>query len=166
MLYDFHRTENAKRPGSVHATYVITGVQKASEKQPATNGTPAKDGRDGADDIMQSSPYLSSSMPQQDSLHESVETVSIILAREEDLAGTHAMPYLGVRDIRVWWASSLTGRSGQGDLSVNCVDLRLQLATDRLTRSQCSDGRRSRNVRHICRRRSFGNGTSLRDDPE
>lgn len=89
MLYDFHRTENAKRPGSVHATYVITGIQKAAEKQPATNGHPMKDGRD--DDIMQSSPYLSSSMPQQDTLHEPVETVSMILAREEDLAGTHAI---------------------------------------------------------------------------
>lgn len=90
ILYDFHRTENAKRPGSVHATYVLTGIQKAPENHPTTNGHPTKDGRDNDDDIMRSSPYLSSSMPQQDTLHEPVKTVSIILTREEDLAGTHA----------------------------------------------------------------------------
>lgn len=36
---------------------------------------------------MQSSPYLPSSMPNQDALPEQVRIASIILAREEDLEG-------------------------------------------------------------------------------
>ena len=29
MLYEFHKTQNAKRPGAVHATYVVYGVKKS-----------------------------------------------------------------------------------------------------------------------------------------
>lgn len=32
MLYDFHAHENAKRPGSVHATYLLAGSKKVNEK--------------------------------------------------------------------------------------------------------------------------------------
>lgn len=81
MLFEFHRNENAKKPQSVHATYVISGVQKPPAP-PATNGH-AND----EDEIMQSSPYLPSSMPNQDETSESMRIFSIILAREEDLAG-------------------------------------------------------------------------------
>ncbi|KAL1851287.1 CDC27 protein [Paecilomyces lecythidis] len=79
MLYDFHRSENAKKPQSVNATYVITGVQKLPEK-PATNGH----AKDGEDDVMQSSPFMSS-MPQPQEAEEEIRTTSMILAREEDL---------------------------------------------------------------------------------
>ncbi|KAJ5239238.1 hypothetical protein N7468_003857 [Penicillium chermesinum] len=79
ILFDFHATENAKRPQSVHATYVITGIQNPPEP-PATNGH-AKD----EDEIMQSSPYLPSSIPNQEGLFGSVEYTAITLAREEDL---------------------------------------------------------------------------------
>ncbi|EPS32841.1 hypothetical protein PDE_07802 [Penicillium oxalicum 114-2] len=80
ILYEFHRNENAKRPQSVHATYLISGIQKPAEEPPATNGHPSDE-----DEVMQSSPYLLSSMPNQDSALESVRVASIILAREEDL---------------------------------------------------------------------------------
>lgn len=80
VLYEFHRTENAKKPQSVHATYVVSGVQKPPEP-PATNG------HIDEDEIMQSSPYIPSSMPNPDSEPESPRIVSIILAREEDLEG-------------------------------------------------------------------------------
>ncbi|KAK4651693.1 hypothetical protein QC762_601245 [Podospora pseudocomata] len=33
MLYEFHRTQNAKRPGSVHATYLIYGVKYNTNSQ-------------------------------------------------------------------------------------------------------------------------------------
>ncbi|KAK0672758.1 putative DNA polymerase subunit delta-3 [Cercophora samala] len=33
MLYEFHRTQNAKRPGSVHATYLIYGVKYNNNSQ-------------------------------------------------------------------------------------------------------------------------------------
>lgn len=86
MLYDFHHSENKKKPQSVHATYVITGIQKPQEIL-NTNGAHTGNDREDVDDIMQSSPYMPSSMPNQDSVADEVATTSIILAREEDLEG-------------------------------------------------------------------------------
>ncbi|KAJ5677950.1 uncharacterized protein N7477_003583 [Penicillium maclennaniae] len=80
ILFEFHNKENAKKPQSVHATYIISGIQKAPEP-PATNGHAKND----EDEIMQSSPYLPSSQPKQDDASESLRIASIILAREEDL---------------------------------------------------------------------------------
>ncbi|OQE15130.1 hypothetical protein PENFLA_c033G08432 [Penicillium flavigenum] len=79
ILFEFHRNENAKKPQTVHATYVISGIQKAPEPAP-TNGH-----ADDEDEMMQSSPYLPSSMPNQDATSDSIRTASIVLAREEDL---------------------------------------------------------------------------------
>ncbi|CAP96799.1 hypothetical protein E8E15_008372 [Penicillium rubens] len=79
ILFEFHRNENAKKPQTVHATYVISGIQKAPEPAP-TNGH-----ADDEDEMMQSSPYLPSSMPNQDVTSDSIRTASIVLAREEDL---------------------------------------------------------------------------------
>ncbi|KAJ5479711.1 hypothetical protein N7530_005220 [Penicillium desertorum] len=87
ILYEFHRNENAKKPQTVHATYVISGIQKAPEPAP-TNGH-----ADDEDEMMQSSPYLPSSMPNQDATSDSIRTASIVLAREEDL---EALPDLNV----------------------------------------------------------------------
>lgn len=84
MLYEFHRNENAKKPQSVNATYIITGVQHPPPKKPVANGARTKD---GDDEVMQSSPFLSSSMPQQDAADEPIRTTSIILVREEDMEG-------------------------------------------------------------------------------
>lgn len=83
MLYDFHHNENSKKPNSVNATYVIAGAQYPPES-PATNGDAHES--DG-DHIMQSSPYMSSSMPNQDACAHTATTSSIILVREEDLEG-------------------------------------------------------------------------------
>ncbi|KAL1969753.1 hypothetical protein VTN77DRAFT_8306 [Rasamsonia byssochlamydoides] len=84
MLYEFHRTENAKKPQSVNATYIITGVRRPPEK-PTTNGVK----KDGDDEVMQSSPFMSS-MPQPDDAEQSIRTTSFLLAREEDLADAKA----------------------------------------------------------------------------
>jgi DNA polymerase delta subunit 3 len=81
MLFDFHQTENAKKPGSVNATYLISGVPQLPET-PATNG--AK--QDGNDHVMQSSPYMSS-MPQPDESQHRIRLSSFLLAREEHLPG-------------------------------------------------------------------------------
>lgn len=81
ILFEFHRNENAKKPQTVHATYVISGIQRAPEPAP-TNGH-----ADDEDAMMQSSPYLPSSMPNQDASSDSIRTTSIVLAREEDLEG-------------------------------------------------------------------------------
>ncbi|KAJ5218883.1 uncharacterized protein N7498_000982 [Penicillium cinerascens] len=85
LLFEFHSKENAKKPQSVHATYVISGIQKPPEP-PATNGH----AKDDEDEVMQSSPYLPSSMPNQDAPSDSLRIASIILAREEDLEDAKA----------------------------------------------------------------------------
>lgn len=84
ILFEFHRNENAKKPQSIHATYLISGIQKPPET--ATNGH-AND----EDEIVQSSPYLPSSMPNPDDTTETTRIFSIILAREEDLAGSSCL---------------------------------------------------------------------------
>lgn len=83
MLFEFHRKENAKKPGTVHATYLITGSRKV-ETAPQTNGVHSQDGEDT---VMQSSPPLpSSSAPKpEDTVEESVPTRSIMLVKEEHL---------------------------------------------------------------------------------
>ncbi|KAJ6021120.1 hypothetical protein N7540_006624 [Penicillium herquei] len=81
LLYEFHRNENTKKPGSVHATYVITGIQSS----PSTSATATNGNTKDEDEVMQSSPYLPSSMPNQDSASELARFTAVILAREEDL---------------------------------------------------------------------------------
>ena len=80
MLYEFHRIENSKRLRSVYATYLITGIQCPAEKLAEQSN-----GRDGEDEVMQSSPFMSSSMPQPDDAEPLVRTTSMILVREEDM---------------------------------------------------------------------------------
>ncbi|KAI1838990.1 hypothetical protein DTO027I6_3326 [Penicillium roqueforti] len=83
IMFEFHRNENAKKPKTVHATYVISGIQKAPEPTP-TNGH-----ADDEDEMMQSSPYSTGSLPDEDA-SDSIRTTSIILAREEDLEDAKA----------------------------------------------------------------------------
>ncbi|KAH7355229.1 DNA polymerase subunit Cdc27 [Rhexocercosporidium sp. MPI-PUGE-AT-0058] len=80
MLYDFHRQQNAKKPDTIHATYLISGV-KRKEDPIVTNGAGKKDGED---DYMQSSPFMASSMPVAESTGES-SVLSITLVKEESL---------------------------------------------------------------------------------
>ncbi|KAL4807571.1 DNA polymerase subunit Cdc27 [Aspergillus unguis] len=84
MLYDFHRNENAKRPSSINATYVVTGIPKPAE--PATNGA-ANGSGDNDDSITPSGPYISSSMPNQEDSDNQIPVSTVLLAREEDLEG-------------------------------------------------------------------------------
>ena len=81
MLYEFHRQQNSKKAGSVHATYVITGTKRNTQ----TNGVHSQD--DGEDSIMRSSPPRpGSSMPQsQDEAPAPIPTRSIMLVKEEQL---------------------------------------------------------------------------------
>ncbi len=72
MLYEFHRTQNAKRPGAVHATYLVYGT-KSTDDRPRNSG-------DG--DI-----EMSSSAPEAESLTEAVPTFALSLIPEELLHG-------------------------------------------------------------------------------
>lgn len=38
MLYDFHKSQNDKRPGSLHATYLVYGTKKAPVKVEESDG--------------------------------------------------------------------------------------------------------------------------------
>ncbi|KAF2217170.1 hypothetical protein CERZMDRAFT_93224 [Cercospora zeae-maydis SCOH1-5] len=82
MLYEFHRKQNTKKPGSVHATYLVTGTKQTSTQ---TNGVQSQN--DGEDTVMRSSPPLPSSSfqrPDEDE-QESVPIKTIMIVKEENL---------------------------------------------------------------------------------
>ena len=83
MLFEFHQKQNAKKPGSVHATYLITGTRLPPKPQQANN----TDSQDSEDAVMQSSPPIpKSSAPQapEDDI-EPVPVRSMLLVKEEHL---------------------------------------------------------------------------------
>jgi DNA polymerase delta subunit 3 len=57
MLFEFHQKQNAKKPNSVHATYLLSGTKRRAAPTKATQG------RHGEDVDMRSSPFMSS-MPE------------------------------------------------------------------------------------------------------
>ena len=89
MLYDFHQGQTSKKPGSVHAIYLVDGIPTIT-KEHSTNGETG----DGEDAYMQNSPIMSSSLPQEETEEYTIPSNSIVLAREEDLQG---MQYLKSR---------------------------------------------------------------------
>lgn len=88
MLYDFHHNENNKKPSSVNATYLITGAQRATNPA-AKNGSHVNGNEKNGDDVMPSSPYIPSSLPNQDveMTTDHITRRSIVLVRAEDLEG-------------------------------------------------------------------------------
>jgi DNA polymerase delta subunit 3 len=91
MLYDFYVHENSKKPGSVHATYLLAGSKKAVRNPLVIN---RQNGNQHEDDPMPSSPppFTSSMLQssQQNGGGEEVETSvmrTISLVREESLDG-------------------------------------------------------------------------------
>ncbi|KAK4176011.1 putative DNA polymerase subunit delta-3 [Triangularia setosa] len=79
MLYEFHRTQNVKRPGSVHATYLIYGVKHNNNSQ---NGTDEE-------------------MPDADSVTDAVPVYHLHLVAEEKLGDVLA-EYEEVTTIHVY----------------------------------------------------------------
>lgn len=161
MLYDFHRNENAKKPQSVHATYVISGFQKPpAAETPVTNGH-AKD----EDEVMQSSPYLPSSMPNQDASFESPRVMSIIIAREEDLEGTLGTTITA--DGRGTLVLTLgTVRRREINLPLHLDNPCVQPSTYCTSRSQYIDRCVPGNCDGTCAGRSFGMWWTMGHDSE
>jgi DNA polymerase delta subunit 3 len=87
MLYDFHRTQNARKPGSLHATYLVAGTRKP-EAQASSNGHTSTSQAD-EDVPMSDISFLNSSMPDQDGQAEitSIPVTTITLVKEEELEG-------------------------------------------------------------------------------
>lgn len=84
MLFDFHQKQNAKKPNSVHATYLVTGAKRKTEQ---SNGS---GGRTGDDVTMRSSPFMSSMPEPEERAVEATRKLSIVLVREEELEKTRA----------------------------------------------------------------------------
>ncbi|KAL8787414.1 MAG: hypothetical protein Q9195_007789 [Heterodermia aff. obscurata] len=85
MLYEFHTHENKKKPGSVHAAYLLYGTQNAK-----TSNVNGDTHRDGEDIPMASSPFLSSSMPQDEDTTEVPPAKVMTVVREENLEAVKA----------------------------------------------------------------------------
>ncbi|EOO03850.1 putative dna polymerase subunit cdc27 protein [Phaeoacremonium minimum UCRPA7] len=66
MLYDFHKSQNDRRPGAIYATYLVYGIKKSVE---ATNGHVREDG-----DV-----EMTSSMPEAESVAEEITTHTLTL---------------------------------------------------------------------------------------
>ena len=98
MLYEFHQQQNAKKPGTIHATYLISGTKLKEISVRAGH-------KDGEDEYMQSSPFMSSSLPQPSEETGETSVLSISLVREEDLESMN-MHFLH------------TGTTAQGNLQV------------------------------------------------
>ena len=81
MLYDFHARQNAKKPGSIHATYLVSGVQSTKA---IVNSSVAEVNEDV---YMQSSPFMTSSMPRQDVKEEAITVKVTTLVQEQHLNG-------------------------------------------------------------------------------
>ena len=85
MLYEFHRTQNAKRPNSVHATYLVIGRKR---RQTTHNGVHIKMDEDTP---MESSPMPSSlPVPESEQEVEQTPTTSVTLVKEENFEGIFA----------------------------------------------------------------------------
>lgn len=95
MLYDFHASENARKPRSVHATYIVIGYRK-----PQTLHLPAGEG--STDDDDNDTVMFDSSLPgtQTATVEKgggNVEVVRVVeLCREEELGGESIFA--------LWWS--------------------------------------------------------------
>ena len=84
MLFEFHKQQNSKKAGSVHALYLVCGLL-ADKPSAVSTQIPQTDGEDAH---MQSSPFMSSSIPQKDDVEsESAAVSSVVICQEEDLEG-------------------------------------------------------------------------------
>lgn len=94
MLYDFYTYENAKKTGSVHATYLLAGSKKAISKEFGSNKSPDKlqnGSIENHDEPIPSSPppFTSSMLRSSPSQQETQVTKMhcVVLVREEALDG-------------------------------------------------------------------------------
>lgn len=81
MLFDFHRHQNAKKPGTIHATYLIIGTRQDEEISKFSNGADVDKTDDG---FIQSSPFTCSPLSASDeSVKIPIKTITLV--READL---------------------------------------------------------------------------------
>ena len=86
MLYEFHRQQSSKKPGSVHAIYLLSGNTRIQE---VIDSNVDKD-ENVEDEPMQSSPFMGSSNPRENGDENMPVKRVITLVREEHLQGQHS----------------------------------------------------------------------------
>jgi DNA polymerase delta subunit 3 len=92
MLYEFNAEQNKRKPGSVYATYLVSGTKKHEQESRDTTMTNGKHDTDAPPPS--SPPVPSSSMPgpsQQESavsVQEAFKVRTVTLVREEHLEGS------------------------------------------------------------------------------
>lgn len=84
MLYDFYHHQTSKKPGSVHATYLLSGIINPANSP--SNGNHRDE--DEEDAHMQSSPFVSSQLRPEEDTAIALPVTLITLVREEELEGT------------------------------------------------------------------------------
>lgn len=100
MLYDFHQTQNARRPSSVHATYLLSGVRMPIALASVTNGS-HKDGDDMPMADASGPGAMSSSMPEhEEQVAEIVPVTTITLVAEAALESVKAQ-YESISSIQI-----------------------------------------------------------------
>jgi len=80
MLYDFHKWQHGKRPGSVHATYLIYGTKK--DEHGASQQQASQD-----DDV-----DMMSSMPEPEEEDDVIPVHTLSLVPEHELKGLGTFP--------------------------------------------------------------------------
>lgn len=86
MLYEFHKTQNSKKPNSLHATYLLTGRRLVQQDQSQVSDEQQMDGEDSH---MRSSPLPASSAPEtQESGQPEFSSMKVVmLVKQEELEG-------------------------------------------------------------------------------
>ncbi|KAA8611268.1 dna polymerase subunit cdc27 protein [Pyrenophora tritici-repentis] len=86
MLFEFHKKQNARKPGSVHATYLITGTPRRSNSvnNRSTNDTEMKSEESDDSDFANDSDDEDTPAPR------GVRETHIVLVQEEELEETRA----------------------------------------------------------------------------
>lgn len=84
MLFDFHQTQNARKPGALHATYLITGRKPPQPSSQTSNGVH----KDGEDTVQPSSPFMSSFAEKDEPMEEAPRSIlTVTLVAEEKVEG-------------------------------------------------------------------------------
>ncbi|KAH0547723.1 hypothetical protein FGG08_000213 [Glutinoglossum americanum] len=98
LLYEFHRQQSSKDPASIHATYLLTGIRRASNTDAAAHG---EDTRMAQDDYTQSSPFISSSIPTHEATDDNIFIKSVMLVHENELESAKSL-YVGAVSIHIY----------------------------------------------------------------
>ncbi|KAI9886257.1 MAG: hypothetical protein M1823_001928 [Watsoniomyces obsoletus] len=81
ILYEFYHSQNAKKPGTLRATYLVSGVQKPVPDIVVDGSSRMDEDIQAAQDLS----FTSSPVPNQDPAERGLVTTTIILVRENDL---------------------------------------------------------------------------------